>query len=82
MQQVELSWERAIKVWWSLAWRGVLFGGIAGFVAGFIFGVLGLPNRSDVAGLVVGIPISVWVVKIVLAKSFSDFRLALVSPES
>ena len=82
MQEVELNWERAIKVWWSLAWRGVLFGFIAGFIAGFIVGALGFPNLGTLAGLVVGIPIGMWVVKLVLAKSFSDFRLALVSLEN
>ena len=79
MREVELNWERAIKVWWSLFWRGVLFGGIAGFIAGFIVGFLGAPNLGGLAGLVVGIPIGMWVVKIILAKSYSDFRLTLVS---
>ena len=79
MNEVELNWARAIKVWWSLAWRGILFGSIAGFIAGFIVGYLGFGNLGALAGLVVGIPIGMWVVKLVLAKSFSDFRLALVA---
>jgi len=82
MQEVELNWERSLKVWWSLVWRGVLFGFIAGFIAGFIVGFLGFPNLGGLAGLVVGIPIGMWVVKLVLAKSFSDFRIALVSLET
>ena len=82
MQEVELSWERAIKVWWSLVWRSLLFGGLAGGVAGFIVGILGFPHLGGLAGLVVGIPVGMWVVKLVLAKSFSDFRLALVALEN
>jgi ABC-type antimicrobial peptide transport system permease subunit len=83
MQEVELTWGRAIKVWWSLAWRGLLFGGLAGFVAGMIVGVLGgEPIHGSLAGFVMGIPIGMWVVKIILAKSFSDFRLALIPIDS
>ncbi len=80
MQEVELTWGRVGKVWWSLVWRGVLFGGLAGFVAGFIVGLLGgTPIHVSLAGLIVGIPIGIWVVKMVFAISYSDFRLALVS---
>ena len=29
---VEITWGRAIKVWWSLTWRGFFLGGIASFI--------------------------------------------------
>ena len=90
MQEVEITWGRAFKVWWSLFWRGVLFGGLAGFVAGFIIGFVGIlagiereviDLLSTIAGFLVSIPIGIWVVKWVLGKKFSDFRFALVSAQ-
>jgi hypothetical protein len=35
---LEVTWARAAKVWWSLIWRAVLFGGLGGMVAGGIAG--------------------------------------------
>lgn len=88
MSEVEVTWGRVFKVWWSLAWRGILFGFLAGAGAGFVVGFLGamggmirenISMYSMLAGGAVGVPIGLWVVKTVLGKKFSDFRLALVS---
>ena len=84
---VEVTWARAAKVWWSLLWRGLLFGGIAGVVVGFITGViLGAVGTSvqmirgvaTWAAVLVAIPIGIWVVRAVLPKSWSDFQITLV----
>lgn len=88
MSEVEATWGRVVKVWWSLAWRGILFGFLAGAGTGFVIGFLGAMDGmsresislySMVAGGAVGVPVGLWVVKTVLGKRFSDFRLALVS---
>ena len=61
MQEVEITWGRAIKVWWSLIWRGILYSAIAGFILAFINDVaeLNMPPEvlSLVGSLMVGIPI-------------------------
>lgn len=88
MSEIEVTWGRVVKVWWSLAWRGILFGFLAGAGAGFVIGFLGAMGGmsrestslySMLAGGAVGVPIGLWVVKTVLSKRFSDFRLALIS---
>lgn len=88
MSEVEITWGRVVKVWWSLAWRGILFGSLAGAGAGFVVGFVGamggmsresISLYSMLAGGAVGVAIALWVVKTVLGKRFSDFRLALVS---
>jgi hypothetical protein len=88
MNEVEVTWGHALKVWWSIFWRAVLFGAIAGFVAGFIVGVIGgvagtdhdlIIRLSSLAGLIVSIPVWIWVVKVVLTKKYSNFRIALVT---
>lgn len=84
---LEITWGRATKVWWSLVWRGALFGGLAGFVAGFVLGFfMAIAGASHAligaaslwAGMLVGIPVGIWVVRNVLAISWSDFRIVLV----
>ena len=85
---VEVTWARAAKVWWSLLWRGLLFGGLAGVVVGFVIGVIlgavGTPVQvitgvATWAALLVAIPIGIWVVRAVLRKSWSDFQITLVA---
>ena len=84
---IEVTWGRAIKVWWSLIWRAVLFGGLAGMVAGGvvggILGAMGAPLQtiSTVGGwlgILIGIPVGIWVVRSALRKSWSDFRIVLI----
>jgi predicted lipid-binding transport protein (Tim44 family) len=88
---VDVTWGRAAKVWWSLMWRSALFGGIAGglvgFVMGFIMGGAGASRQSIQTltfgvGGVVAIPVGISVVRHVLKKSWSDFRIALVPKTS
>jgi hypothetical protein len=86
---LEVTLGRAAKVWWSMLWRAVLFGGLGGGAAGFVLGaIMGaagvslqtISSVTSVIGLVVGIPIGIWVVRNVLRKSWSDFRIVLVPP--
>ena len=84
---LDVTWGRAVRVWWSLTWRLMLFGGLAGFVLGAIFGAIGgaagasrdtLAVLGNLAGLMVTIPVGMWVVRNVLRKSWSDFEIALI----
>ena len=84
---MEVTWGHATKVWWSLMWRVVLFGGLAGMltggVAGGILGAAGVSLQrigtvSFWLGILIGIPIGIWVVRWVLRKSWADFRIVLV----
>ncbi len=86
--EVEVTWGRAAKIWWSLMWRSVFFGviagGLVGGVIGFIMGAAGASPRSIVtltywSGVITAIPVGVWVVRYVLKKSWSDFRINLVA---
>ena len=90
MNELKVTWNHALKVWWSIVWRALLFCSIAGFVAGFVvgfFGANGGVNRetitilSALAGAIVGVPVGIWVIKIVLQKRFSGFRLALIATD-
>lgn len=83
----EVSWGLAARVWWSLAWRILVFGGIAGGLLGFFIGYLmvdtGVSRQTVVtlsfwAAFVANIPIGISVVRHVLTKSRAYFRIVLI----
>jgi len=82
-----LTWTRVLKVWWALTWRMVLFCFAGGFIMGFIVGLLMVILKMDrqttmvacqIAGMIISMPIGLYVTKIILQKEFSDFRIALI----
>lgn len=87
MEELEITWLRATKIWWSLIWRGLLYGLLFGILISIPLSMataaLGLDqvqaerviqNITGACGLLLGI----WVLKIVLGKKYSDFRIVLV----
>ena len=88
IEYVQVTWKRAFKVWWSLLWRGVLFGflggGLVGLILGFFMGLAqvdpeAINSACTVAGYIVSIPIGIVVTKLVLGNQYSDFRIALIA---
>jgi ABC-type dipeptide/oligopeptide/nickel transport system permease subunit len=88
MNEIEVTWGHALKVWWSFFWRAVIFCAVAGFVLGFIIGIIGgiagadhqvITMLSGFAGVIISLPVAIWVVKIVLKKKYSNFRIALIA---
>jgi len=87
MDEIQVTWGHAIKIWWSLTWRILLFGGIAGFALGLLFGIFGtatdtndnlIQTWTEIGGMLVSIPIGIWVVKTILNKDFRKYRIILV----
>ena len=84
----EVTWGRALKVWWSLFWRtllaSMLVGALVGAVIGFLMGLAGLGVDviipvTQCAGALVSIPVAVWMMHHVLRLRWSDFRIVLVA---
>jgi membrane glycosyltransferase len=87
MEELEVTWEKALTVWWSVAWRTVLFGFLAGLALGFVTGLFGkilhldprfLSRLSILASILASVVIGIWVVKHILARRFKDFRIVLL----
>jgi hypothetical protein len=82
MQELEVTWGRAIKVWWSLAWRWLIFLVVVALV--LVVDLMFLPGEE--IGLmfpyVAVIPMSIWIVKLVLGTAYSDFPLVLLVREA
>ncbi|MGC9966702.1 MAG: hypothetical protein ABSE08_14960 [Syntrophobacteraceae bacterium] len=86
MEELEVTWERALTVWWSVAWRSGLFGFLAALAIGLVITFFGgalhlnpqfIQRLLRLVGIVVGAGAAVWSVKHVLAKKFKDFRIVL-----
>lgn len=87
MDKIQVTWGHAINIWWSLSWRILLFGGLAGFALGLLFGIVGtvtgaddnlIQTWSEIGGILVSIPVGIWVVKTILNKDFRKYRITLV----
>ena len=88
--ELEVTWERAVRVWWAFLWRSIvavfasmLICGILGFVIGFVGTLLHVPIPV-LYGLVmilsfgIGLAISIVPLKLILGKDFGEFKLVLV----
>jgi len=84
---LEVTWRRAVAVWWSLAWRLILFSALTAAIAAVAVGLLlVLIGRRDLADpilkilpYVTSVPVSIAVVRRVLRRNFRDFSIRLVS---
>ncbi|WP_207063822.1 hypothetical protein [Motiliproteus sp. SC1-56] len=92
--ELEITWKRAVRVWWSYLWRNLLaiaasaiVGGIIGVALGFILSAMGLSSQSiqnitGPIGGVLGLLLSIIPIKMILGKDFGEFRLVLVKNQS
>ena len=88
--ELEITWKRAAKVWWSYLWRNliaivgaVIIGAIVGGIFGFILGMFGASKETIQVvvapiGFIIGLGISIVPLKLILGKDFGEFRLVLI----
>lgn len=89
MVEVEVTWSKVTKIWWSILWRYILFAALIGGLFGFIVGVFATIVHMDkttlgrtclIGGLLTAFPVSLWVLmKVIRKKNFGDFRIALMT---
>lgn len=92
--EIEITWNRAVQVWWSYLWRsliagvvsmiiGMIIGGIIGFIMGAMdFPILAIQLIAGLLGLVIGLGISVVPMKMILGKDFGEFHLVLLAKQT
>lgn len=84
---LEPTFKRAAVVWWALLWRAILLGCGAGFLVGFIEGIVGsiagmsvasIRQLALISGAIVGVPVGIYVVQLVLRKRYGEFTIGLL----
>jgi hypothetical protein len=88
MQEVELTAQRLLSIWWLILWRGSIGGAVLGVIAGGIIGfvltIAGHPELVSVAASLASFAVApFWgllVVHMSMKKKYGDFRIVLVSP--
>jgi len=92
--ELEITWNRAVRVWWSYLWRNLiaivvamLVGGLVGFIGGLVMGALGASIETvqfvtAPMGAIIGLLISIVPMKMILGKDFGEFRLVLLKKDS
>lgn len=91
--ELEITWSRAVRVWWSFVWRnliavvaGIVLGAIFGFIITFVMRSMGF-SPSAIQFVVVllsggmGLALSVIPLKMILGKDFGAFRLVLLAKQ-
>ncbi len=84
---LEPTFGRAARVWWAWVWRLIVFGGAAGLFGSLVLSISGIPQHISQSaaqalgagiGVVLAIPIGIWVFQMILEKNFREFRVRLV----
>jgi len=87
-KSVEVTWGRALRIWWSIVWRYLLFSVAAAFSVRIIVGIVGAllglsrPTVEIITGLVgafAGAAISIGVIRSVFRKELTEFRSSLIA---
>ena len=92
--QVQATWNMALKVWWSFAWRSILISFLVALGLGIIGGIIKViiergfgVNATFVTTLmvlisfVIGLVVQIWVMKKVLNMKFSEFSVVTIESD-
>jgi hypothetical protein len=89
--ELDVTWYRAVSVWWSFLWRAIIaaFFGMVVALANCVFvTIVGLTLRLPspaiqtvglLLGIVVVLAVTVVPMKLILGKDYGEFRLVLLS---
>lgn len=85
-KQSRIGWNKALAVWWSFIWRGVIYGVLSGAILGGIAGSFAnTPEQGavygGVAGWIASIPASMFALKQAISKHLASLA-ALVHESS
>ena len=87
MTELDVTWGRAARVYWSFVWRTILFmipfGLVISLIVMFLASIHILPEAHrwmiQIVGMPFGVLLGIYITKRVLSASMSDFRIALVA---
>ncbi len=83
--EIEVTWNKTIRIWWAWVWRSILLSVAGGLIIGVLLGIISavigvkMPLTSVILGFFVGLYAAFYMLKRVLNKDFGDFKIALIS---
>ncbi len=78
MTELEATWSRVLEVWWSLVWRGVTIGIVAGIATDLVLEFVGVPDYGKYVGPIAGFVGGIWAVRAAIRTYYSGFRIVLM----
>jgi len=92
--ELEVTWNRIVRVWWSFFWRSIIVlvlafigASVVGFIIGFTMRLLGFPLMAvhfitAPVGFMIGLGASLVPWKLILGKDLGEFRLVLLAKQA
>jgi hypothetical protein len=85
-QKIEVTWYHAMRIWWSITWQSLLYGGLFSFIFSLVIFQIAMIFRLSVSSnfltlfRIVMIFISqIIVLKMVLSQKYKKFRITIFS---
>ncbi len=87
---LDVTWGRALRIWWRFTWQCVVAALLAGLPLGTLAAItavgMGQPNLAQGFGSALGyigsVLVSMWIMRRLLCRPFPEFSLRLVPHES
>ncbi|MEC9407229.1 MAG: hypothetical protein VX549_08135 [Pseudomonadota bacterium] len=88
MNELDVTWGRTMQVWWAFFWRGIVYVMLPAFFLGAVVGVVLAVNKVplephawklQMVGGAMGLFVGIWLTRVILRKTYSGFRIALVA---
>jgi hypothetical protein len=79
---LELTFRRALCIWWAYFWRHMLYGGVAVIIVGFLEGLAWLGGNRlllSLSAVLVMAAVSLCVLGVVLHKQFRNLSIRIVA---
>jgi hypothetical protein len=85
--ELNITWGKVLRVWWSFTWRTAVGGAALGMIAGLIAVIAGMEGTgADTfilsVGLAASLPITIICFRMILGKRLGRMRLVLVESEA
>lgn len=82
-QEMEITWRRALSVWWVLVWRTAAMAAVVGIVVSMGWSIFATPNDYTPAlAAAIAMPLGLVAVRMALAKPYRGFRLVAVPEDA
>lgn len=81
-EALEITWRRALSVWWLLVWRTAAMAAVVGIIVSMAWSIFAAPNDfTPAVAAALAMPLGLVAVRMALGKPYRGFRLVAVPDE-